>query len=1576
MANIYPGINNDNEFYTDHYIAAILQDDLKDLFKKWNELDEDQKPPYALLRSLRKDYFSGRSQWEKEKDPNELRKLQRPVIRKLLTALDYQYKPDIRELENSYLLPIIGEIKRPSGAPELWIIEALDKAKDGENPLSLSLDGSQFPKTVEPDKELLELSFEEIIGKLVFGRSEPPRWVILVGDRQLLLLDRSKWNAKRLLRFDINEILDRREDSTLKAMAALLHRDSVCPAEGLSLLDTLDENSHKHAHAVSEDLKYALREAIEILGNEAIYYLREVRKEKIYEKDLAKPLTVECLRYMYRLLFMFYIEARPELGYAPIKSDAYRTGYSLETLRDLEMVQLTMQESKDGIFIHESLKLLFKLVYEGYPKAQTFAEQLSLLGESERHSFNIPPLRSHLFDPERTPTLNKCRFRNEPMQKIICLMSLSKPAKGRKGRRGRISYAQLGINQLGAVYEALLCYQGFFAETDLYEVKKAKEIYDPLKMAYFVKKEDLAKYDEDEKVYIDSKLVQHDKGTFIYRLAGRDRQKSASYYTPEVLTQCLVKYALKELLKDKTADEILNLKVCEPAMGSAAFLNEAVNQLSEAYFELKQKELGETIPLDAYAQELQKVKTYIADNNVFGVDLNPVAVELAEVSLWLNTIHEGGFVPWFGMQLICGNSLVGARRQVFDKEQLKKGSKESWLKSAPERVMPGDQRPEGTIYHFLVPDEGMANYKDKVVKSLAENEIKKINAWRKEFCKPFSAGEIRQLTTLSEAIDKLWTRHAEDQRKVRRLTTDQIALWGQPKPKNAHKATSTHWKDAHYEREILTKGFRHSSAYRRLKLAMDYWCALWFWPIRKAELLPSRNQFMHDLSLILKGDVLEDGDLKKKKQLLFEFLPESVTETERQEAFQFVDEYGYVDVDKLCGENQRLGLVQELNQRHCYHHWELEFADLFDADGGFDLVLGNPPWIKVEWREADVLGEFEPLFVVRKYSANKLSKLRNEVFSRFASDKLREQYVDEFVSSEGQQIFLNAAHNYNMLEGMKANLYKCFIPLAWSISSHSGVSGFVTYEGIYNDPNGGVLRELCYKRLRYWFYFENEKSLFKDIGHAKKFEINIFGIPIDGVRFDLIANVYHPITIDNCYDHTGVGVVPGKKTDDNVLDLAGHTDRIIQIDSNSLEVFAKAYDEPGTRPLRARLAALHSKQLMAVLERFANYGNRINDIRDQVFTTQHWNETASQQDGTIKRDTSFPDRIDELIISGPHFYVATPLNKTPRHICTEKGHYNNIDLTEIRDDYLPRTNYRPACSLAEYTRRTPRVTWTGRGLATDYYRIAFRAMIGPHAERTLIGAIVPPGLAHINGVQTAVFADGDTLLKTAAVCSSIVADYFVKSTGRSNLHATWMQLPLLGESAFTGPMRMRMLGLTAVTKYYSNLWSHSWSSSIRSDSWSKTDVRLSADYFEKSTKEWKRECGLRTLFARRQALVEIDVLVSMALGLSVEDLNTIYRVQFPVLRQYENDTWYDQFGRVIFTNNRGLSGVGISRKEWEEVKEMKSDTVEQEIEDDTKPGGPKTRTIIYHAPFDRCDREKDYEIAWKEFERRFKEEGN
>ena len=108
----------------------------------------------------------------------------------------------------------------------------------------------------------------------------------------------------------------------------------------------------------------------------------------------------------------------------------------------------------------------------------------------------------------------------------------------------------------------------------------------------------------------------------------------------------------------------------------------------------------------------------------------------------------------------------------------------------------------------------------------------------------------------------------------------------------------------------------------------------------------------------------------------------------------------------------------------------------------------------------------------------------------------------------------------------------------------------------------------------------------------------------------------------------------------------------------------------------------------------------------------------------------------------------------------------------------------------------------------------------------------------------------------------------------------------------------------------------------------------------------------------------------LALRLTLDELCTIYRIQFPVLRQNENDTWYDQNGRIVFTVSKGLPGVGFSRSEWNEIKDMKSENVSRTITDDTQPGGPREPTINYTAPFDRCNREADYAAAWAAFEKR------
>lgn len=1613
MALDLTGITNHNEYYSQHYLLALLQGDLKDVLARWEQAASDHpdseahRPPPAKLRSLASPYFRLHNRLNRLREADARLAEQTRWLSEWLLALGYTPQTSWRTLTPGGLrIPVLASVNKPSsdsavsGAPLLWVLPALAPADEpDQDPLTLTVDDAQYrndPAKSDPRESLLhpdaKTPWETVITRHIFTLDEPPRWVLLVSFGQICLLDRTKWPERRYLSFNLQDTLNRKEEGTLRATAALLHRESICPAEGFALLDSLDENSHRHAFSVSEDLKDAVRECVELLANEAVYFMREVRKDAVFsspDQDLERELTRGCLRYLYRLIFILYLEARPALGYLPIKSEEYLKGYSLESLRDLEMASLDTDVERNGLFFDRSIRLLFKLIFDGYGQdAQT-----ALGSQSIRDDFRIAPLKSHLFDPDNVRLSAKTRFdvvrfRNDVLRKVIHRLSLGKQGRGRNARSGRISYAQLGINQLGAVYENLLAYTGFFAKTDLYEVKPADEEYDPLKHAYFVTESDLARYQEEERVYVDEsvegvtgnetrrRLLKHKPGDFVYRLAGRNREKSASYYTPESLTQCLVKYALKELLAGRTADEILRLTVCEMAVGSAAFLNEAVSQLAEAYLREKQKETGKTIAHDDYAREKQRVKMRLADNNVFGVDLNPVAVELAEISLWLNSIFEGAHVPWFGLQLAHGNSLVGARRQTFPADLLAErpgrgGDKARWTESVPDRV-PWPQTPtapeadpvlpprsEGAIYHWLVPDSGMSVYSDKVVKGLKPKEIAAINAWRKTFCRAFDPGDLKTLRELSAAADKLWTRHLQACSDLRRTTTDPLPVWPDttpPKPR-----TTTQEKDALWAKHIL----HPYSPYRRLKLAMDYWCALWFWPIEKAHLLPTRDQFLMELSVLLG---VTPQAVEKAAQGEFASLMVEVggSPMEVQPNFDLNDPSGVVNVETLCKKLPRLALVNEITQSRRFFHWELEFVDIFARRGGFDLIAGNPPWVKVEWNESGILSERNPAFAIRKLSANAIAQARTEQFEQ--SGRLQE-YLGEYEEAEGTQKFLNALQNYSLLQGQQTNLYKCFIARAWQLGSAQGTTGFLHPEGVYDDPNGGVLRRALYTRLAYHFQFLNVKKLFPEVLHWVTFSINIYGSPKSETGFASLSNLFAAKTIEESFEHEGSGMVGGIKDATGDWNTVGHRDRIIRVNEQALVLFVALYDEAGTPTIEARLPALHSVQFLGVLQKFAAYPHRLSQLGDAYRPTVMWDEANSQNDGTIRRDTLFPTTPRELILSGPHLHVGRPFYKCPQAICVKHHDYDTLDLEFLPDNYMPRTNYSPACDEAEYNRRIPGVPWDSGKRVTDFFRFISRKMLSQSGERTLIAAIIPQCVAHIDGCFSLTFKKYEDLLAVSALAHSIPMDFWVKTTGKSNFRDELASLfPHVNARLF---FSSRTLALNCLTAHYAELWRECWHEAYREEAWLGDDPRLDADFWRNLTPEWTRHCALRSDFARRWALVELDVLAARALGLTLAELQTIYRIQFPVMQQFEADTWYDQRGRIIFTNNsQGLPGVGLPRAEWNEVRALQSGTVKRTVTDTTLPTGPIEREIIYHAPFTKCDRETDYATVWRKLEQK------
>lgn len=497
------GLINDNEFYSEHYLAEIFSGDIRGVLDVWQARETKAREaakangaggaayagyrtPANRLAGLARELLQRIEGAERQRQGTERVRASRAVTRRLLEIFELPFNPQRLTLEDSVELPLLGELRSGQGEPLLWILEALPGLGEeaDQDPLACAIQPEQL-RTLSDTPLPKDISAAEApdwqkrLSQQVFSQLRPPRWVLLAGPRQWLLLDRAKFAQHRLLRFDWVELCSRRETESCKAVSALLHRQSLLDSQGQTLLDTLDENAHKHAYGVSEDLKYALRECIQLLGNEAASQLEERarrQKKSIYSGEGALDpgeLSLECLRYLYRLLFLFYIEARPELRYAPVGSETYLKGYSLEHLRELELMPLASAAERGGRYFHDSLDRLFRLVHEGYqPKQDILADEARQTG---RDAFEIHPLKSHLFDPARTPRLNKAVFPNHLLQQVIRLMSLSREGgSGARKRRGRISYAQLGINQLGAVYDAYSAESGrlFRAKAATYSARR------------------------------------------------------------------------------------------------------------------------------------------------------------------------------------------------------------------------------------------------------------------------------------------------------------------------------------------------------------------------------------------------------------------------------------------------------------------------------------------------------------------------------------------------------------------------------------------------------------------------------------------------------------------------------------------------------------------------------------------------------------------------------------------------------------------------------------------------------------------------------------------------------------------------------------------------------------------------------------------------------------------------------------------------------------------------------------------------------------------------------------------------
>ncbi len=1361
-----------------------------------------------------------------------------------------------------------------------------------------------------------------------FRADEPPAFIVVQAGQWILLAEAERWAEGRYLAIDLLVVTERRDDKRggeIDRVAAMLGRQALVPdADGNIWWTGVLEDSVKHTVGVSKDLREGIRLSIEIIANDVVKR-REAQGLSLDEID-AQQLAKHSLRFLYRILFLLYAEASPELKVLPAGAPEYGEGYGLDRLRELTLTELVSPTAKSGTHLYESLAMLFRLIDAGHTPTAPADDG----SDDPAPGLEFNALRADLFAPAATGLIDEVGLSNEATQRVLQHLLLSKESKGRRGGdRGFISYAELGINQLGAVYEGLMSYTGFFADEDLYEVAKNG---DPEKGSWVVpvtRADHLAESDFVTMLYEatgETVPVIHRKDTFVFRLAGRERQQSASYYTPEVLTKFVVSQALEELLDQDgqrtTPEQILQLSICEPALGSGAFAIEAVRQLAAEYLKRKQEDLGKVIDADQYQVELQKVKAYLALHQVYGVDLNATAVELAEVSLWLDTMVAGLQAPWFGLHLRRGNSLIGVRRAVYAPGLL---AKKAWLSTSPEDKPLGEEIGAG-IHHFLLPSQGWGAVIDTAeAKTYAPDKREELKLWRNGIRGNPSAAVKKRLAALAQRVETLW------EFTLRRLTIAEseirrdIDLWEVEREKPPTAGVT--------REQIEVVLHDESGAYRRLRRVTDAWCALWSWPLTTEIAPPDWDQWVGGLEAILgvpprAGKFERYGQTSLAHQLDWDELDvaegNDLVFAQAQPIQKAVDGFPWLAVAQSIAESQG------------FFHWELDFAPVFER-GGFDLQVGNPPWVRPDWDEAGVLAEFDPWWqLTDKPAESEKQKKRNIVL---VCDSALKEFLEERAVQAGAAAVLGSAVDRPKLAGLRTDLYRCFMEQTWRSMAPAGIAGLIHPDTHFTELRANGLRRETYSRLRRHWQFRNEERLF-EIHHAKEYGVHIYGSS-RRVRFLQGASLYHPETVTRSFNHDGSGAAPGVKDENGHWDLRPHAERIVEVSEEQLATWAALLDEPGTPAIEARMLYPVNRASAGALDKIAAAPR----LGDRPFEwTLGWHESADRKLGLFKVAQAVPDRWEDVILQGPHVTVGTPVYQTPETSAGRQHLYEAVTLDSIGEDFIPRTSYQVAKPYGQYLQAYPK--WRGNP-SSDYFRLVWRAMADSGTVRTLHSAILCPNAAHVHSLFALGFEDNRDLAIAAAFTASLTSDFFVKLSGTANINNGLLaKIPLVLNHPLEAQLLVRTLRMNCLVRPYASLWKELYVSAWQRDLWVP---HIGVDYANRSPlgevgPQWEWATPVRRAADRRQALVEIDAIVAIMLGITAEELLTIYRTQFPVLQKYERDALYDANGRQL---------PGKLASEYRKGK--------------LKPADFIADGVTYVEPFVGVDRERDMELAHKHF---------
>lgn len=765
-----------------------------------------------------------------------------------------------------------------------------------------------------------------------------------------LLRDSSRLVKLTYLEFDLDRIFNDGLYADFALLYRLLHASRLpgsAEATAESLIERYHLDSVEAGARIRDGLSFAVEKTLQDLANGFLSHRHnDALRAAIASGRLTAPAYYQhVLRLIYRLLFLFVIEERDLVHPkdARAKRDLYYRYYSLQRLRGLSKNRyLFNPRHDDAWFATRACFALFE-------------------SEGAGAKLGISPLAGRLFHPESIGPLREAHLDNATLLASFDeLCSFEHPDTH---QRVSVNYGALATEEFGSVYERLLELHPVFltdGATPRFSFKQA---------------------------------------------AGNERKTTGSYYTPSSLVECLLDSALEPVVRERLAGKtgeaveqaILSIRVCDPACGSGHFLIAAGNRLAR-HLAIQRSGAEEPSPADR-----RHALRDVIGHCLYGVDINPMSVELCKVTLWIEATEPGKPLSFLDHHIQCGNSLLG--------------------------VTPGllaDGLPDDAFKPIAGDDKAVCT------------EAKKRN---KE--------ERRQIALFHGTDTVPWERLGALPAAM--LEVDQI---------RDDTPAGLQAKEERYAALVRSTGYLHS------RFLADAWCAAFVWKKTKDHPYPITNDVLRKI----------------------ERNPHDCAPWMRDE-------------------------IQRLRDQYQFFHWHLAFPEVFPLpgkgqppqnkgagwNGGFDVMLGNPPWERPKPEPAKYFAASRPDIADAQTSAVRdklLAELQTdapEVFARWAE-------YERFVL--GCVHFQTGSGNFPLSAVGKFNLGNTFVERSRQLLAPHGRSGQMNVSGLATDDSGKeLIADLMQSRTLVSFYdFENREGLFPAIHRSYKFSaITVAGSAAGGV---------------------------------------------------------------------------------------------------------------------------------------------------------------------------------------------------------------------------------------------------------------------------------------------------------------------------------------------------------------------------------------------------------------------------------------------------------------------------------------------